>query len=137
MHAPFFLNHTSFFFYSAVIKVELTGQVPEHQQYSIEQFNAAGRHIGYLETGVIKPRRGIDVSTVGHAIVLQDIHHVDIWKVAGALKGDMFNKVGQSSLVLFLNEGSGILYQPEFGAPFGLLVVADIICHTVIQPAYP
>ena len=49
----------------------------------------------------------------------------------------MFNEMGQASFIVFLNQRSGILHQPELSTPLGLLVVTDVIGHAVLQPSDP
>ena len=137
MHAPFLLNNAPFLLDGAVVKVEFEGQVLEHQQNRIEQLYTSRGYIGNLEAGVVKSRRGIDVATIGHPIVLKHIDHGDARKVAGALKGDMLDEVCQASFIIFLDKRSCVLHKPELGSPLGLLVVADVIGHAVLQPPCP
>ena len=104
MHAPLFLNHAAFFFNRTVVKVELARQVLQHQQDGVEQFSTLGRHIGDLESGVVKSSRSIDVATIGHAVVLQDVHHVDVREIACSLKCDVLDEMGQALLILLLDQ---------------------------------
>ena len=104
MHAPFLLDDTAFLLDGAVVEVEFAGQVTKHQQNGVQQFGACGGHIGNLEPRVVKPRRRVDVTAVGHTIVLQDVHHIDVGEIAGALEGDMLDKVGQAALAVLLDQ---------------------------------
>ena len=104
MHAPFLLNNTALFFNGTVVKVEFAGKVSQHQQHSIQQLNAVGGHIGDLETGIVKSCRSIDVFAVRDTVVLQDVHHVDVWEIAGALECDVFDEVSEAALILFLDQ---------------------------------
>ena len=137
MHAPFLLNHASLLVNGAVVKVEFAGQVLEHQQDGVEQGGPLGGDVGYLEPRVVKSRRCVDVAAVGNAVVLQDVHHVDAGEIARALEGDVLDEVCQSALVVFLDQRTGVLHEPELGAAFGLLVVADVVGHAVVELPNP
>ena len=137
MHAPLLLDDASFLLDGPVVEVELRHQVPHHQQDGVEQFSALGGDVRDLEPRVVKARRCVDVAAIGHAGLLQHLHHHDAGEIARSLPRDVLDEVGQATFVILLDKRARVLNQPELGASLRLAVVTDVVGQSVIKAPGP
>ena len=82
----------------------------------------------------IVPRcRSIEVKTELNSRSLQTLNHRLIWEILRAIESHMLKEVSQSLLVILLLHSTHIVVDIETRLTLGLLIVADIVGHTIIQ----
>ena len=84
---------------------------------------------------MVKGGVGIDVGTEAYSVFFQILDQLLAWEILGAIEGHVFQKVGQSALIFFLQDRTNPLHNVELGLPCRLLVRTNVVGQSVGQRA--
>ena len=107
----------------------------EYQETGIYQSFTLGRYVGEVINRLVKGGIGIDVGTEAHSVFLQILDQSLAREILGAIEGHVFQEVGQSALIFFLQDRTNPLHNVELGLPNRLFVRTNIIGQSVGQRA--
>ena len=112
------------------------GPVLEDLERRLQHFRIVhgdAQHVdGLVEAGV-----GVDVGTELHPDRLQVVDQLLLLEVLGAVEGHVLGEVGQTELVLILQDGAGVHHQAKLGAVLGGAVLAHVVAEAVFRVRPP
>ena len=84
---------------------------------------------------MFEPGRGVGVRAEGQAVALQNLHHLALGHVLGAVERHMLDKMGQPLLGIAFGDRSEIDMHADGRAVFGRFIVLDGVFHAIGQDA--
>ena len=135
--APFFMDNLAFGINFLSFQRDETAPVMEYQETGIYQSFTLGRYVGEVINRLVKGGIGIDVGTEADTILLQILNQPFSREMLGAIESHVFQEVGQSALIFFLQDRTNPLHNVELGLPNRLFVRTNIIGQSVGQCAIP
>ena len=131
--APLLGNNTPFGIDFITVKRQVVRPVVQYQQTGIQKPHIGGRHGADIINRFILSRISIDVTAKGHSVLLQSGNDSLARKIFSPVKGHVFQKVGQTVLVIVFKQCTHIADNIKTGPVFRLLIVTDIISNAVGQ----
>ena len=130
------MDHTTFFFYLNGIEQQPIGPVVEHQQATVKfLLTNGGRNIVDVIDGLLNTGLGI------HPIIGTDALKEPVDAIASevltAVKAHVFQKVGQSSLIVLFLQTTHSLRQIKASPVLRPVVIFNIIGKAIWQVPYP
>ena len=133
--APLLQYHAALGVYLLVQQREGAAPVVHHQQRAVDDTLAIGRHVAQTIYRLVNRGVGIDVTAEVDTYRLKIVDDSLALKMLGTVEGHMLQEVGQTVLVVLLQDGTYRLRDVELATLFGLLVVTDVVGQSVVQLA--
>ena len=131
---PFFQHHTAFLLDLVGREGDVVRPVFHDQHRPIDDVEILGRDLQLVDR-FIEARVRVHVRAEAHAEALDEGGDVLAGEVRCAVEGHVLDEVGQASLVVVFEHGTGVHHQAQLGAAFRRAVAADVVLKAVGQSA--
>ena len=135
--APLLAYHSPFVVQSLLLAGNVAGPVVQHQQHRIYEGIAHQRHGGNIVDGLRLGRIGVHIVAEAHAVLCQKLQQPLGGIMPGAVERHMLQEMRKSVLVVFFLKGAHVVRNIEIRTAGRVLVMIEIIRHSVVQPSHP
>ena len=107
--------------------------VVQDQQCRVDDAFARGWDVRNVVNRLVPAGSGVEVGAEFHAYGFQILRELLAREVLGAVEGHVLEKVGEPLLGVVLLDGSHVVQDVEVGLSLRLVVVTDVIGHSIFQ----
>ena len=135
--APLLAYHTSLIVESLLLAGNVARPVVQYQQHRIDEGIAHQRHCGYIVHRLVPGSISVYVVAEAHSVFGQELEQALAGIVLGAVECHVLQEMGEPVLVVFFLQCSHVVGDIELRASRRVLIVIEIVGHSVVQASHP
>ena len=131
--APFLMDHTAFGVDFLGVECKSARPVVENEQAGVLHALAGYGNAGDVVYSLVDRGVGVKVLAELHTYGFQPVDDSFFGEILRTVEAHVLQKVCKTALVVIFEDGTNLLGDVEIGLAFGIFVVADVICQSVVK----